>query len=123
MVPISDNLAVTPGSGATLATDETTINGTAVHVQRVSTGGAPSLSHGNTACTTTATSILAANYERKGLVIQATDGTVYLGGASVTTSTGFPLATGQSFSSSAFLGAVYGITASGTVNVRYWEES
>lgn len=111
------------GSGTTLGTDETTINGTAVHVQRVSLGAAPSLSVGNTACTTGATSILAANYERKGFIIQATDGTVYLGGSGVLTTTGFPLAAGQSISSSAFLGAVYGITSSGTVNVRYWEES
>lgn len=123
MVQISDNVAVSAGSGTTLGTDETTINGTAVHVQRVTTGAAPSLSVGNTACTTGATSILAANYERKGFVLSALDGTVYLGGSGVTTSTGFPLATGQSISSSAFLGAVYGITASGTVNVRYWEES
>ena len=124
MVPISDNLAITPGSGATLATDETTINATAAHVQRVTTGAAPAVAYGNAACTTSATSILAANYERKGFVIQATDGTVYIGDdSSVTTSSGFPLATGQSFSSSAFLGTVYGITASGTVNVRYWEES
>lgn len=86
-------------------------------------GAGPSLSVGNAACTTGATSILAANYERKGFVVQATDGTVYLGGSGVTTSTGFPLSTGQSLSSSAFLGTVYGITASGTVNVRYWEES
>lgn len=121
---MADNLAITPGSGATLATDETTINATAAHVQRVTTGAAPTVAYGNAACTTTATQILAANYERKGFVVQATDGTVYLGDdSSVTTSTGFPLATGQSFSSSAALGTIYGITASGTVNVRYWEEA
>lgn len=89
----------------------------------MTTGAAPSLTVGNTACTTSATSILAANYERKGFVIKAHDGTLYLGGASVTTSTGYPLAVGESISSTAFLGAVYGITASGTVNARYWEES
>lgn len=120
---MADNVAVSAGSGTTLATDETTINGTAAHVQRVSTGAAPSLSAGNTACTTSATSILAANYERKGLLIKAIDGAVYLGGSGVTTSTGFLLNSGESLSSSAFLGAVYGITASGTTNVRYWEES
>ena len=121
---MADNLAITPGSGATLATDETTINGTAAHVQRVSTGAAVDVSHGNVACTTSATLIRAANYERKGFVVSAVDGTVYLGDSSaVTSSTGFPVAVGQSFSSSAFLGTVYGITASGTTNVRYWEEA
>jgi hypothetical protein len=120
---MADNLAITPGSGATLGTDETTISGTAVHVQRVSTGAAPSLSVGNAACTTAATSILAANVERKGFVVKAIDGTVFLGGSGVTTSTGFRLDIGESFASSAFIGAVHGITSSGTVNVRYWEES
>lgn len=123
MVQISDNVAVSAGSGTTLGTDETTINGTAVHVQRVTTGAAPSLSVGNAACTSTATSILAANYERKGFVITAYDGTIFLGGSGVTAGTGFPLSIGQSVSSTAFLGAVYGITSAGTVNVRYWEES
>ena len=120
---MSDNIAITPGSGATLGTDETTISGTAVHVQRVSTGAAPSLSAGNTACTTTATLIVAANVERKGLLIKAIDGAVYLGGSGVTTGTGFLLNSGESLSSSAFIGAVYGRTSTGTTNVRYWEES
>lgn len=121
---MSDNLAITPGSGATLATDETTINATAAHVQRVSTGAAPAVAYGNTACTTSATLIMAANYERKGFVIKAVDGTVYVGDdSSVTTSTGYPLGVGESLPSATFLGTVYGITASGTTNVRYWEES
>lgn len=121
---MADNLAITPGSGATLATDETSINGTAAHVQRVSTGAAPTAAYGNAACTTTATSILAADYERKGWVIKATDGTVYIGSdSSVTTSTGYKLDSGETLSSSAYLGAVYGITAAGTVNVRYWREA
>jgi hypothetical protein len=120
---MADNLSITQGSGATLATDETTISGTAAHVQRVSTGAAPSLSTGNAACTTSATSILAANVERKGFAIKAIDGTVYLGGSGVASGTGFKLDTGETFTSVAFIGAVYGITASGTVNVRYWEES
>ena len=120
---MADNLAITPGSGATLATDETTIGGTAAHVQRVTQGAAPSLSVGNTACTATATQIVAANVERKGLVIKAIDGPVYLGGSGVTTSTGFLLNSGESLSTSSFIGAVYGRVTSTTVNVRYWEES
>lgn len=120
---MADNVAVSAGSGTTLATDETTINGTAAHVQRVSTGAAPSLAVGNTVCTASATLIVAANYERKGLLIKALDGAVYLGGSGVTSGTGFYLASGETLSSSAFLGAVYGITASGTVNTRHWEES
>jgi len=120
---MADNVAVSAGSGTTLGTDETTINGTAVHVQRVTTGAAPSLSVGTAAITSTATQIFSANYERKGFAIQAVSGTVYLGGSGVTSSTGFPVATGQTFSSSTFLGALYAITASGAVEIRYWEES
>jgi hypothetical protein len=121
---MADNIAVTAGSGTTLATDETTIGGTATQVQRVTLGAAPAVAYGNTACTTTATSILSSNVERKGFVIKAIDGTVYIGDdSSVTTSTGFRLDIGESFASSAALTAIFGITASGTVNVRYWEES
>lgn len=122
---MADNLGVNVGTDATLGTDETTIGGTAVHVQRVSTGAAPTLAAGtgNTLVAATATLIAAANVERKGIVIKALDGTVYLGGSGVTSGTGFPLYIGESFSSSAFIGAVYAITASGTVNVRSWEES
>lgn len=120
---MADNVAVSAGSGTTLGTDETTINGTAVHVQRVTLGAAPSLAVGNTACTTSATLIVAANYERKGILIKAIDGGVYLGGSGVTSSTGFYLASGETLSSTSFLGAVYGITASGTTNTRHWEES
>ena len=117
------NIDVSPGSGKTVGTDETTISGTAVQVHRMSLGAAPSLSAGNAACTTSATSILALNASRKGVALKAVDGTVYLGGSGVTTSTGFPLYVGETFSTSSFLGAIFGITASGTTNVRYWEES
>jgi len=120
---MADNVAVSAGSGTTLATDETTINGTAAQVQRVTLGAAPSLAVGNTACTASATLILAANYERKGVLVKAIDGAVYLGGSGVTSGTGFYLASGETFSSTAFLGAIYGITASGTTNTRHWEES
>lgn len=120
---MADNITVSAGSGNTLATDETTISGTAAHVQRVTAGAAPTVSVSSVSPTTSATLILAANVERKSLTIKAIDGTVYLGGSGVTTGSGFPIEAGESFSSTTFLGAVYGRTASGTVNVRAWEES
>ena len=137
---MADNVAVTPGSGATVAFDDISgimyqrvkigvgADGSATDVSTaaplpVTTGTASTLAANNVACTTGATAILAANQARKGFVIKAIDGAVYIGGSGVTTSTGFLLSTGESLSSSVFTGAVYGITASGTVNVRYWEES
>lgn len=44
--------------------------------------------------------------------------TVYLGGAAVTVNNGYPVATGEDFIADG-PGAVYGIVASGTIDVRY----
>ena len=120
---MADNTTVTAGSGTTLATNETTINGTAAHVQRVSLGAAPSVAYAAVACTSSATSIKAANYSRKSITVKAIDGTVYIGDASVTSATGFRLDIGESLFLGSYLGAVYGITSSGTTNIRYIEES
>lgn len=42
---MADNLAVTPGAGATIGTDERSINATTVHVQRVSPSLGPEGTH------------------------------------------------------------------------------
>lgn len=120
---MADNLTITPGAGATLLTDEKTINGETGHAQRVTLGAGETLAHNAVSCTGTATLIKAANYERASITVRAIDGTVYIGGASVTSSTGFPIYIGESYTFQAHLGAVYGITSSGTTIVRYIEES
>lgn len=75
----------------------------------------------------TATRILAANLERRGsLLFNNSNQTVYLGmDASVTTANGFPLPTNASMSNSGpnevWKGAIYGVVASSTADIRFWE--
>ena len=80
--------------------------------------------------TTSATLIIASNTNRKSLLIGNTSaGTVYLGDTtSVTTANGFPLPQNAQLSEDSggtrmYMGAVYGIVASGTSDVRYWERT
>lgn len=125
---MADNVAITAGSGTTIATDERTINATAVQVQRVYDFGASAIASGQTACTSTATSILAATDTRKRVVMvnrQAVS--VYIGTSGVTTSTGLRLDPGDSLMLYT-TAAVYGITAaaytaSSDDKVHYVEET
>ena len=72
----------------------------------------------------TATSVKAANANRKALTIKNV-GTkdVYLGNSTVTTSNGFKLAAGEGLSDIRSTAAIYGICASGeSTTVCFWEE-
>jgi hypothetical protein len=74
--------------------------------------------------TTAATLIVAANTSRKAVTLKnAGSVTVYLGASGVTTAAGSPLLAGESFSTERTSAALYGITASGTGDVRVLEES
>lgn len=138
---MADNVAVTPGSGATVAFDDISgimyqrvkigvgADGAATDVSSaaplpVYTNVATSVSHNNVAVTSTATLIKASNTSRKELFVKAIDGAVYVGSTSgVTTSTGYLLNMGEELPATLFTGDVYGITSTGTTNVRYWEAS
>lgn len=81
-------------------------------------------SHGAVTVNDSADQILAVNSARRGATIVNNGSvTVFLGKSTVSTANGIPLAANQSFtiSQGEFLGAVYGITASGSADVRYWE--
>ncbi len=83
--------------------------------------------YGAVTVTGAATQIMASNMERKGCVIVNNGAvTIYLGmDASVTSSTGLPLAAGATFGNSNFYalwrGAIYGVTASSSSDTRFWE--
>lgn len=80
------------------------------------------IAYGNIGCTTSATLIKTSNASRLSIVItNISIGVVYIGGSSVTTSTGTPLQPNQSINFDNFVGSIYGRTASGTLNVRYIE--
>ena len=73
--------------------------------------------------TSTATLVAPGTTTRSSLVMVNNGSvTVFVGAASVTTATGTPVAAGASISLSNFNGALYGIVASGTCDVRTLEE-
>ena len=71
--------------------------------------------------TTTATKLADSNPSRKCVSVQPTDGTIYYGPSSVTTSNGLPVASGQTLEDAHEKDSVFGIAAAGTVNVRVSE--
>lgn len=86
------------------------------------------MSYGAISIGNTATLILPANNARKGCLIGNNSGSVvlYVGpDSAVTSSTGMPVATGATFQNSdldaAWRGDIYGIVASSTADIRYWE--
>ena len=94
---MTDNLAVTPGAGSNIATDERTINATTVHVQRVTPEGGTDFTSGHVAVTNTATTIIAARETRKyATIVNYQTVAIYVGPATVTTATGIRLDPGAS---------------------------
>ena len=92
------------------------------HRQLVALGASGTTAFTDPTCDTTADLILAANTLRKAAIIQnagAVD--VYLGPSGVTTSSGLLLAAGASLVDSASTSAWYGITSSGTADLRVCE--
>lgn len=83
--------------------------------------------YGASSVTTTATLILDAEPWRKGaLLCNNSTVTIYLGlDSNVTTTTGFPLTASGTFATNdvagVWRGKIYGIAASGSADVRYWE--
>jgi len=120
---MADNVPLPPLAG-TIATSQTTINGTAVHVQRVSTGAGPAGAYGALAPTTSAVNV-AANNERKSLLIRnAGSVRVYFGSDTSITSSNAPfLEPGETLATTTYIGAMHFKTASGTGDIRYWEET
>ncbi|MGE5228139.1 MAG: hypothetical protein ACM3MJ_00280, partial [Deltaproteobacteria bacterium] len=96
---MADNVTITAGSGTIVATDERSIASTSVHVQRVVPLGGSSIANAHVTVTNSATTIKAAT-ETQHCVIIVNYQTVpiYVGGATVTTSTGFRLDPGASLS-------------------------
>lgn len=84
------------------------------------------LSHGRAQPTTAAVAILATENPLRMSYLLWNEGlvAVYLGSsAAVTTTTGFPLQPGDTLASDDDMSPVYGITASGTGDIRYREVS
>ena len=94
---MADNVAITAGSGTTIATDERTINSTSVQVQRISPLGGSSLANAHVTVTNTATTIRAATETAwETTIVNYQTVPIYVGAATVTTSNGFRLDPGAS---------------------------
>lgn len=94
---MADNLTVTEGTGAEVATDERTINSVTVHIQRVVPIGSSSIANAHVTVTNTATTIRAATEtQQRTVIVNYQTVPIYVGAATVTTSTGFRLDPGAS---------------------------
>jgi hypothetical protein len=90
---MADNLAVTPGSGATIKTQDRS----GAHLQQVLDTGAESIAGTHVNVTNTSTEILAARADRKRAVITNYQTVpIYVGQDTITTSTGHRLDPGMS---------------------------
>ena len=108
---MADTVAITAGSGTTISTDERTINSVAQHVQRMVHIGGSTIANGHVTVTNTATEIRAATETQYELtIVNYQTVPIYVGAATVTTSTGFRLDPGASLSLHT-VAAVQGITS------------
>jgi hypothetical protein len=93
---VADNVPVTAGTGTNIATDERTISATTVHVQRVTPEGGTSFTTGHVTVTNSATTVIAARETRKrSTVINYQTVPIYVGPATVTTTSGLRLDPGM----------------------------
>ena len=89
---MADNVPVTAGSGTNIATDERSIASTTVHIQRTDEQGGTDYTSGHVTVTNSATTIIAARETRKTCtVVNYQTVPIYVGPATVTTSTGIRL--------------------------------
>lgn len=94
---MADTISITAGSGTVVSTDERTINSTAQHVQRIVPLGGSSIANAHVAVTNSATTIKAATETQHCVtIVNYQTVPVYVGAATVTTSTGFRLDPGAS---------------------------
>lgn len=122
---MADDVAITAGSGTTIATDERTIASAAKHVQRVAPHGAPNITVGQVTVTNSSTQIAAAKDTRHSiLIVNYQTVPVYIDDGTATTGA-FRLDPGASIT--LFTGAVInGITSAaysavGDAKVHYIE--
>lgn len=123
---MSDNVAVTAGSGTTVATDERSIDGNTVHVQRVSPHGSPSFTVGQVSVSTTTTAIASTNSTRHSItMVNRQLVSVWLANAPANVGTGFRLDPGDTvtWATTAQVHAIASTayTAVGDAKVHYTE--
>jgi hypothetical protein len=122
---MADNVAITAGTGTTIATDERTINSIAAQVQRVDEQASTNLANGQVNCSNTAATLLAARDTRKRVTfLNKQLSPVFIGIATVTTGNGFQLDPGASVTmyTQVLIQAITSAASGATEKVHYWEE-
>lgn len=95
---MTDNVAITAGSGTTVGTDERTINSTAVQVQRIDPIGASAIANGQVSVDTTSggVEVVAARDTRQSVLIRNGGAVaVYVGQGTVSSTNGMLLNPGE----------------------------
>lgn len=121
---MADNTVITPGSGETISSDERTIGGVAVKVQRINDIGGSAIANGQVNISNAAATLLAARDTRKRVTfVNRMPVAVFIGVATVTTGNGFQLDPGAAITLHT-TALIQGITATATsaVYVHYIEE-
>jgi hypothetical protein len=95
-----------------------TSHGLVADIARLPRGAA--LDHANLNVGVTASTVAAADLERKAVTIQPINGDIYIGGPSVTTANGIYVPRGGTWEERDFTGDIWAIAVTGTVDVRRW---
>lgn len=117
---MADNVAITAGSGTTVATEDRS----GVHFQRVVDTGADTIASGRVSVTTTSGEAVAARAKRKRLILLAlasNTATIDIGPSGVASGSGFPMDPGTSVTLQT-TAALHADAASGTQSLAYIEE-
>jgi hypothetical protein len=120
---MADNIPITAGSGTNVATDERSIGGSTVHVQRVMETGGAAWAVGVASVTTTSASAIAARETRKYatvLALPANNGNIDIGPSGVASGSGFPLVPGAA-TDVATTAAIHADASTGTQSLAYEE--
>lgn len=122
---MADNVAITAGSGTTIATDERTINATTVQVQRVNEQGSTAIASAQTNVSSSAATLIAARDTRKRVVIVNRQlAAIFIGPATVTTANGVQIDPGASLTlyTTALIQGITAAVSGGTEKVHTIEE-
>lgn len=93
---MADNVNISPSGSTPVGTDERTIGGTAVHVQRVAPHGAPNITVAQVTVSNSSTAIIAADSTRQSVtLVNRQTVAIWIDDATATTS-GFRLDPGDS---------------------------
>lgn len=113
----------TQQANANFATDERTIGGTAVHVQRVTNIGGTAINSGQTTVDTTAggVQIIAAQETRKSVMLTNRGAVIVYVGTGTVTSSFYALYPGEGLTINSTV-AIKGLAASSTAVMHYLEE-